>query len=165
MVYNLDISDFEYDSKKIDDNLGIEIPKNWKIINEVKEEPVLLAIRKECGENISFCPNLTITYESPINENNIQAYLTASNDVLKSSIDNYRVIKERKYAFEGNTYFEKIYTGSSQGINVGGITTWIFSNKKTYIITGLALNEKENSFLKYEGLFKDIIDKIKLKRE
>ena len=164
LVYNLDIDDFEYHSKKIDDVLQVEIPEKWKIIKDI-QEPVLLALKKECEKGIPFCPNLTITYEPSINTSEIETYLKKNDDILKSSVDNYRVIKEREYAFEGNTYFEKIYAGNSQGINIGGITTWIFSNKKTYIITGLALNEKENSFLKYEGLFKDIIDKIKLKRE
>jgi hypothetical protein len=47
-------------------------------------------------------------------------------------------------------------------MNLGGITTWIFDKKNTYIISGLALNEKEYSFLKQEGLFKDITNSIKL---
>lgn len=164
LVYNLDTSDFEYHSKKIDDVLQVEIPEKWTIIKDI-QNPVLLALKKECEKDIPFCPNLTITYESSINTSEIETYLNKSDDVLKSSLDNYKMLKKREYVFEGNTYFEKVYTGSSQGINIGGITTWIFSNKRTYIITGLALNEKGNSFLKYEGLFKDIISEIKLKRK
>lgn len=164
LVYNLDTSDFEYRSKKIDDVLQVETPKKWTIIKDI-QNPVLLALKKECEKDISFCPNLTITYELPINTSEIETYLKKNDDVLKSSLDNYKVLKKREYVFEGNKYFEKVYTGSSQGVNIGGITTWVFNNKRTYIITGLALNEKENSFLKYEGLFKDIINKIKLKKK
>ncbi|SNY99681.1 toxin-antitoxin system YwqK family antitoxin [Flagellimonas pacifica] len=164
LVYNLDTSDFEYRSKIIDAVLQVEIPEKWTVIKDA-QTPVLLALKKECEKDIPFCPNLTITYESSINTSEIETYLKKNDDVLKSSLNNYKVLKKREYVFEDNTYFEKVYIGSSQGINIGGITTWIFSNKRTYIITGLALNEKENSFLKYEGLFKDIINEIKLKRK
>lgn len=164
LVYNLDTSDFEYRSKKVDDVLQVEIPEKWTTIKDI-QKPVLLALKKECEKDISFCPNLTITYELPINTSEIETYLKKNDDVLKSSLNNYKVLKKREYVFEGNTYFEKVYIGSSQGINIGGITTWIFSNERTYIITGLALNEKENSFLKYEGLFKDIVKETKLKEK
>ena len=62
----------------------------------------------------------------------------------------------------GITYYEKIYTGVVNNIQLGGISTWVFKNDKIYVITGFALNEKENSFLKFEGLFKDVTNSFEL---
>lgn len=162
IVHNLDAIDFDYLNKKLDKNIEIKIPKKWTVVNDFVEKPILLVLRKECKKTVSFCPNLTITYESSIIETEQDKYIKKSNEILKSNFKNYRVIKERKYFSNGITYYEKIYTGNSKDINIGGITTWIFSSNKTYIITGLALNEKDNPFLKYEGLFKDITNSLDL---
>lgn len=164
LVYNLDVEDFKFNPKKIDNDLTIEIPKNWEIINNINEKNVLLTIRKKCSETIFFCPNLTIAQEKSFKTNDdIEVYLKLSDNILSSNFSNYRVIKERKYLFNKIIYFEKIYVGSAHNISIGGITTWIFKENKTYVITGLALNEHENTFLKYEGLFKNITDNIKIK--
>ena len=162
-IYNLDINDFDYQEKKIDEYLVIQIPKKWNVIKSINTKQVLLSIRKNCGKQISFCPNLTVTIDHNIySKKEIETYLNQSNKALETKFNNYKIIKERKFIHEGIIYFEKIYKGTIQDIKIGGITTWIFDNQKTYIITGLALNEKDNSFLKNEGLFKDITNNIKI---
>lgn len=163
VLYNLDTNDFNFFKKEIDEHMEIKVPSKWRIVKGIESEQVLLSIRKDCDKEMSFCPSLTITYEASISdETQISNYLKKSNDILVSSFNTYKVVKERNYVYEGQTYYEKIYTGSVQGINIGGITTWIFDKKNIYIITGLALNEKENPFLKQEGLFKEITNSVKL---
>ncbi|MEM6684181.1 MAG: hypothetical protein AAF617_00185, partial [Bacteroidota bacterium] len=117
--------------------------------------------RKNCND--TFCPNLTVTKELFIRKKRIKDYLYQNREVISEKFDNYRLLKEREYTFKNTIYFEKIYTGSFQGINIGGITTWVFEDENTYVITGLALNEEENSFLKYEGLLKEITFSFKEK--
>lgn len=163
ILYNLDVNDFNFYNKIIDGHFEIKIPKNWNVIGEVNSEQLLLSIKKDCQQKLSFCPSLTITHESPIfDEIEITSYIQKSNDILNTTFDNYRTIKERKFIFEGQIYYEKIYTGKINGVTLGGITTWIFDRKNLYIATGMALNEKGNSFLKQEGLFKDITNSMKL---
>ena len=163
LICNLDVNDFEYCSRKIAHNLQLEIPNKWELINNIDNNSILLALRKRCDESYSFCPSLTITRDSIVKRSEIEGYLKKGNDFLSSSLEAYKVVKERKYSYSGRDYYEKIYIGNSQNLSLGGITTWIFDNRNTYIVTGFSLNEKENSFLKYQGLFKDIIDRIEFK--
>jgi hypothetical protein len=163
ILYNLDVNDFSFSKRIIKNHLEVNLPIDWNIIERIDSEQVLISTRKDCDKSMSFCPSITITYESSItDEKQIMNYIEKSNIILSSSFKNYKTVKERKYIFDGQNYYEKIYIGNVNGMNLGGITTWIFDKKNTYIISGLALNEKEYSFLKQEGLFKDITNSIKL---
>lgn len=163
LLYNLDIDDFTYADYNVENFMTINIPSKWKIIKNVNSKEVLLSVRKDCGEKLVFCPTLTITAEPLVSEETgINTYLDNVDDFLQARFDNYKEVKGRKFSFEGNIYYEKIYIGSIQGIKLGGISTWIFTKKRTFVITGLALNDNVNPFLKQEGLFKDISNSIKL---
>ncbi|AUC16613.1 hypothetical protein BTO06_16300 [Tenacibaculum sp. SZ-18] len=164
LIYNLDVEDFDYLRYFIDNkDLEISIPRKWEVIENFKSKKVLLSIRKKCIKQLAFCPSVTITKDSPYSDQKkILHYLQENTNALKLKFQNYKLIKERSYHVGDNLYHEIIYIGSIKGVNLGGVTTWIFNKKKTYIITGLALNEKNNSFLKSEGLLRDLTNEIKV---
>ena len=167
IISHLDINDFLYKKKRLGKNISLSIPEKWKVIEGVLHEQVLLSMKKVCDSEILFCPSLTVTYEFPVNiDKELSSYLKKSDSLLNVSFNNYKVLKEREYYHDSTLFYEKIYLGNIQGVNLGAVTTFVFSKDKTYILTGIALNEKreDNSFLRYEGLFKDIMYSLELKK-
>jgi hypothetical protein len=162
LVYELNKEDFKFRKTKLNKKIKIDVPYKWKVNEYPDSKQILLTARKECDENIEFCPTFSLTLEKREKSFELKKYKENTDSILQMKFSNYRILKERDYSFKGITYYEKIYTGVVNNIQLGGISTWVFKNDKIYVITGFALNEKENSFLKFEGLFKDVTNSFEL---
>ncbi|WP_159296058.1 PsbP-related protein [Tenacibaculum maritimum] len=162
VVHELELSDFIFKRIKLKNHEEIDVPKNWEMIPVNQSNQVLLSIRKNCSKYIKFCPTLNVIEEDRIASSNIDSFIDKNNELLKKALNNFRIIKERKYEYDGTMFYEEIYAGENNNLGIGGISTFVFTKKKIYIITGNALNEKGNSFLKYEGLFKEITNSFRL---
>lgn len=161
LLFVLDESDFLFKQEVVDEgNFEMMIPKEWEIIRNV-DAPLLLISSKVCDETIKFCPNITISKEELGNQIDFSDYIQRNVDLLSQQLSYFKPIAKGDIEIDGNSAFQLTYLMQVEGVKLGGITTWIKANNYVYVITGMAINEKESEFLKYKGLFQEVTSTLK----
>lgn len=161
-VIDLDKVDYSFISKNIkSEKAEIILPINWQEENKAESENVILICKKKCDD--IFCPNITLTKEIINSSVEFDEYLTKNYKLLAAGLPDFKEVKQSKLLIGNLPAMQLVYLTQINGIQIGGITTWIKNKDTIYIITGMASNEKENGFLKYKGLFQEISFSFKTK--
>ncbi len=163
LLYELDNKDFFFKLFKFSNEFSISIPSYWETTEFPDSNQLIISVKKKCNQDVKFCPTFSLTREIIDQRSfNIDEHLKSMEEQLSNRFKGFRIIKQREYSAERVIYYEKVYTGKYNDIQIVGISTWAIKKNYLYSITGFAINEKGNSFLRYEGLFKDIINSLKI---
>lgn len=162
--YELDVNDFAFSTFHFHNEKGsIKIPENW----QTKLQPdntisIILSSRKECDSTSMFCSTFSVTLE-----NNLEFPLAKlAEEEFKLFIEKfpkYKIVDDGKININGLEGFQKVYIFSVNGLDLGGITTWIRTEKYIFILTGIAPNLNQREFIKYLGALQEITNSFNYK--
>ncbi|MCA6437456.1 MAG: hypothetical protein IM600_10135 [Bacteroidetes bacterium] len=152
-VYELDKHDFIYDSLNLK-YFKICFPKNWKT-NINPQENVLLIGRKNCDSSDVFCPVFSITKEKT--NLSLKEYSSNALSLMQSKIEKMKILNENNFTINGFNIIQVRYMILKDGQTLGLQTGFCKINDEIFVMTGTAINDKDGEFLKYDGLFEEII--------
>ncbi len=156
LIFELDKSDFSLLNHTIEnERIEIKIPSNWKTENGNAPQ-ILLISQKRCDNSIVFCPNITFTKEELKEDMTFEDYLKFSFNLLQQKLPYFKAVAQGQIRIDGLSAFQLSYLTQVNGIKLGGLTTWINKGNKVYVLTAMAINEKNSEFLKYKGLFQEV---------
>lgn len=152
-VYELDKNDFIYDSLDLK-LFKIMFPISWeKSIRP--QENVLLIGHKKCDSTDMFCPSFSITNESL--KTSLIDYSSNALLLMQSKVEKMKIINKNNFTINGFDVVQVRYMILKDGVTLGLQTGFFKIDDVVYILTGTALNSNEGNFLKYDGLFEEII--------
>jgi hypothetical protein len=158
VVFELDTNDYSTTKKVKAEEIEISLPVQW-IISDTKNKVILLAARKKCSTIVKFCPNITISKEDIAPGLSFNDYVLKNFEIIKSRFSNQiKPVAQGELSINGLSSFQLTYIALANNTKLAGITTWIKKGNTAYIITGMAINEEGNEFLKYKNLFQEITD-------
>lgn len=156
ILFELDKTDFYLlPTKLLPDSFEIDMPFKWQTINDSSLH-IILGSRKQCDKSFIFCPNITIVKDRINKDAVFDEYLTSQIDLLKGKYPGLHPVASGHIDINGFPSFQLTYIFQTNGLRLGGISTWIKANESVYIITGMASNQKNSEFLKYKDLFREI---------
>jgi hypothetical protein len=156
ILFELDKADFSLLPHVIEkERIEINVPINWKTDTNYNL-PILLSSKKKCDVSVVFCPNFTLTKEALQKDMTFDDYLKFSYKLMGQKISYFKAVTQGQLLINGLPAFQIAYLGLVNGVKLGGVTTWINKGNDVYIVTGLAINEKDSEFLKYKGLFQEV---------
>lgn len=161
LLFELDPNDFLFESVLFDgQNMEILLPAKWE--NKLtSNNNILIQSVKKCDASIGFCPNLTVAVERIGLNISPEDYINKSVETMTNQFPDLRVIAQGDVIINGLSSFQITYIFQTEGIKLGGITTWIFSSDKAYVVTGMASNQEKSEFLRYKDYFQEISSSIK----
>ncbi|RYD59283.1 MAG: hypothetical protein EOP56_00005 [Sphingobacteriales bacterium] len=157
ITFNLDKDDFI--TKHIcfeGTNMCISAPLSWEIGNIDKK---LHYVKKECRD--SFCPNLGITVDTV--NGDLESRVNRDLSAFEKRYPQIKFIDKKRLLIDSKESIRIGYIFSSQGNNLGALSTWIKNGKTVYIITGIAINEPAGEFLKLRGAFEEMSTSFRIK--
>jgi len=160
LLFDLDQLDFNFREVTIGQKgLKISVSKGWET-SKKEMYPVILVSKKKCDDSVIFCSNITVVKDSLRDGVDFNTYLQLNYDLLQNQFNNFRLIARGNIKVGDFSAFQITYLMQTDGVKLGGITTWIKNGEIIYVITGLALNEGNSDFLKYKGLFQEITSSL-----
>lgn len=151
-VFTLDKNDFNLKSMLMNfSKVKVLVPSDW-IVKE-NYEGTLFAIIKNKKDD-GYKPNITLMYD--INKDFDNYCRTAINMTL-GQFSNSKIIETKDLRINDSEAREYVFTGNVNGKLLGSIVLIIKHNEGYYIYTASAGNTLEGGFLKYKGLFEEIL--------
>ncbi len=154
LLFNLDLDDYDFVDKKLSNKMTISVPEKWQTSDLEYGD---LAIVKSCSE--IFCPNFTITKEK-VNDR-FDLYLDKNIGLLSKQFNVFKLIAQGGKKINTLESYQITYLMEVDNVRLGGITTWVKKDEVIYILTGMAINEKNSEFLKYKVLFQEIVESFR----
>lgn len=152
-IYDLDRDDFIYDTVKFD-MFKIIMPKKWNTKINLNEN-VLLISQKKCDSTFVFCPSFSITKETT--KLNLENYTSSALLLMSRNVDKMKLIHQNDITINGFKIILIRYIILKEGKKIGVQTGFCKISNEVFVLTGTAINEIEGEFLKYDGLFEEII--------
>lgn len=152
-IYDLDKKDFIYDTIKLS-SFSLFVPKNWKSNLNASNGAELIS-HKNCDTSEIFCPVFSVTSE--IANISLDSYCSKVLELMFSSVENIRLINKKKLTTNKIDIVQIRYSMSQGGKDIGFQTGVCKIKDKFFVLTGAAFNGKDGQFLKYDGLFQELI--------
>lgn len=153
-IISLDTGNFTFKKTRMDmSGIEISIPVNW-VVKENYEGTIFVISKKEKENN--FKPNIALVVErnSPVDFDN---YCKSAGGLLMSQFSDSRVVEEKELQLDGYQAKQIIFTGVNSNRFLGEIVLIINHPDGYYIYTAIADNGTDSAFLKYKGLFEEIL--------
>lgn len=132
---------------------GMSVPKNWKYINESKDDSLSYLLKKY--DSSYYSPQISFYIYKLVSNKSVSEQIQAiSRNLLKNSDIN--IVYQREIEINGNKGLQTGLSLSEFNRNFGVIVTMIFTKTDIIVVKCVALNEEPNYFLQYKGLFENI---------
>lgn len=147
----LDPQDYVLEKYPIKGKNVIDLPVKWDKGN-IDNSSLLLTCTKKCKDQ--FCPTISITYTKL--KGSFHDLVEENIATTRKEFDYFKIVSGGEVKINNLRGEQYSCITIYNGIKLGLLATFILKDDDVYIITSMALNDPEGSFLKYQDLFVEI---------
>jgi hypothetical protein len=165
LLFDMDPVDFVLSTKNVEgESFEIDVPAAWNTTTE-HEDPVVMWTEKVCNDH--FSPTITVTKQKISIEKStgFSDFVNSNFQLLQKEIPYFKPVAQESLIINDLQAFHLIYFFINDGVQMGGVTTWIYyGDGYVYIVTGTSINESRGEFFKYKDLFVEVASSFRKSR-
>ena len=93
----------------------------------------------------------------------LQEYIDAGVKEFREKHPEFTLLQTRRYAIAGKDAYEIVALMETGGIKIGYVGTYILNGTELYFVTCMAEDGGQGHFLKYLGVFQEIVGSVNFK--